>query len=154
MHSLGFRVSSSLQGCKGASEPPPESQNTSARGSLRSGLTWAELRRSSEWNNWLDQRLLWRGQGLTTSEDCVCSSVAVFVHVPSPLLAAVVLTEPSGVDQCRPDSGCHVGNGCCLYVTQGLWFVGYLSTTQIHTKSCYKSSAASTPFSSTPAESL
>lgn len=140
MHSLGFRVSSSLQGCKGVSEPPPESQNTSARGSLRSGLTWAELRRSSEWNKW--------------SEDCVCSSVAVFVHVPSPLLAAVVLTEPSGVDQCRPDSGCHVGNGCCLYVTQGLWFVGYLSTTQIHTKSCYKSSAASTPFSSTPAESL
>lgn len=58
----------------------------------------------------------------------------VLVHVASPLIAAVVLCEPSGVNQRWPGCGRHIRDGCCLHVAQGLWFVRYLTTQWAVTK--------------------
>lgn len=63
---------------------------------------------------------------------CCGVGVSVFLHVLSPLLGAGVLPQPTGVDERRPGSGCHVGNGRCLRVAQRLWFVGNLSKTHVH----------------------
>lgn len=131
MFSLSFRVSCSLEESTVAAELSWENQPEAHYGMGYKRHLLSLLRQSSQWNigTWLMKDKEWqRGRHGLTSEDCV----AVFPHVSSPFLATVVLSESSSVDQYWPGCGCHIGNGCCLYVAQGLWFVGYLHTTQIH----------------------
>lgn len=50
---------------------------------------------------------------------CVCALVVEYL----PFVIAVVSAEASGIDKGRQGRRSHIGDGCCLCVTQWSWFV-------------------------------